>query len=350
MRQLAFLVFIVSLLVGTELFSQPPEGFRRGRRPPGSGPPRGRLQTPEAVIGVPDPARPPAADTTLGIGTVPALWEIKPSQWGDDFPDLSERDTIAPPVPAKVVRYAVYLLGHYDTNGDGVWQREEWANLPGAPQAIDIDGDGIITLDELVRHLAVYGAKRTIHRPNPVETFYQPRVVSSQFQLFKPLSAPTAAPVPDGTITVAPTEDMTAERLDTDMGEGFHEDTTYEDIVAGALPSTEKKYYTTPEALRGVPRWFPALDRNGDGQVSLAEFAPNMSPASLALFGRLDKNGDGFITPDEVRKEEPPQKEELPPVEPTPSPEPTPPAEPMPSTEPTPPAENPTPVPTPAPE
>ena len=318
MRQIFFLlgVFVVLFLVIQETVAQPPEGFRRGRRsmggPPGSGIPRGRLQTPESVIGVVDPARPPAADTTLGIGTVPALWEIKPSRLqDDDWPDLTERGTIVPPVPAKVVRYAIHLLSRYDTDGDGVLQREEWANLPGTPQAVDIDGDGIITLDELVRHFAVYGAKRTIHRPNPVETLYQPQAVSSQFQLFRPLSAPAAsAAVPEDPTTAA--EDMTEERVSADRGEEHHEDTTYEDIVAGVLPSTEKKYYTTPEALHGVPYWFLVRDRNGDGQVSLAEFAPNMTPASLALFGRLDKNGDGFITPDEVRKETPPKKEEPP--------------------------------------
>ena len=302
-------VCLMLLLIGLESMAQPPEGFRRGgrSRPPGmgGGPPQRRLQTPEAIIGIPDPPRPPGADTTLGIGTVPALWELKqPWTGNDELPSLSESDTIAPPVPAKVVRYAIHLLAQYDANGDGILQREEWANLPGSPQAIDIDGDGNIGMDELVRYLAVYGANRTIHRPNPVETFYQPRVVSSQFQLFRPLTAPPVS------VSPTPTAEGTEAPVAADMLEEHLEDTTYEDIVADLWAPATKRYYTSPEALRGVPRWFLTLDRDGDGQVSLAEFAPNMSPASLALFGRLDKNGDGFITPDEVRKGEPPKKDE----------------------------------------
>lgn len=273
---------------------------------------KNRLKSPDAIIGTTEPERPLGADTILG-GTVPALWELEPSHLeDDDLSELMERETIAPPVPGKVVRYAMHLLAHYDANGDGVLQREEWMKMPGTPQAIDLDGDGNITLDELVRYLAVYGAKRTIHRPNPIETFYQPKIVSSQLQLFRPLSSPPPKQETAEKKETPPAEDMTEAAVAADEetdDEKNIDDTTYEDIVSGTMAPTEKKYYTQPEALRGVPLWFLRLDRDGDGQVSLVEFAPNMSPASLALFGRLDKNGDGFITPDEVRKEEPPKKE-----------------------------------------
>jgi Ca2+-binding EF-hand superfamily protein len=44
------------------------------------------------------------------------------------------------------------------------------------------------------------------------------------------------------------------------------------------------------------------LDKNGVGQVSLAELAaPLFSPSMMALFKSFDKNGNGYIEPDEAR-------------------------------------------------
>jgi Ca2+-binding EF-hand superfamily protein len=172
----------------------------------------------------------------------------------------------------------------------------------GAPQAMDIDGDHEITLEELVRFMALYGQDRTIHRPQPVERYYQSRLVSSQFQLFKPVSPPPVEPIPpsDSDKTAANAEtDLTEETMESD--ETPIDDATYEEITASRQIPAIRKYDAAPETLRGVPAWFIVRDRDGDGQVSLKEFAPSLSAASLALFGRLDKNGDGFITPDEVR-------------------------------------------------
>ena len=44
-------------------------------------------------------------------------------------------------------------------------------------------------------------------------------------------------------------------------------------------------------------RTFDRLDKDGDGKLTLAEFASS----ELRLFQRLDKNGDGVLTPDEMR-------------------------------------------------
>jgi Ca2+-binding EF-hand superfamily protein len=55
---------------------------------------------------------------------------------------------------------------------------------------------------------------------------------------------------------------------------------------------------TTRQSLRrpDVPTWFYDMDRNGDGDVSLREF---LGP--IELFHKLDKDGDGLISPDEAR-------------------------------------------------
>lgn len=45
------------------------------------------------------------------------------------------------------------------------------------------------------------------------------------------------------------------------------------------------------------PAWFLALDRNGDGDVSLAEW-----PGEVAAFRKLDTDGDGLLSPEEAAK------------------------------------------------
>ena len=66
--------------------------------------------------------------------------------------------------------------------------------------------------------------------------------------------------------------------------------------------STFREYAAAPEELIGTPVWFLARDVNGDGQLSLREFAPNLTAAGVAQFGKLDLNADGLITAEEVKK------------------------------------------------
>jgi len=267
---------------------------------------RSRAVLPSGIFGAEKPNTPDAARTVLG-GTVPALWELKRGSLemdDENLPGLLERNTMAPPVPGKVIRYAARLLQHYDSNADGILQEEEWKKMPGAPQAMDIDGDREITLEELIRFTALYGQDRTIHHPQPVERYYQPRLVSSQFQLFKPVSPPPELEIPADSEKTAPNteSDLTEDIMGSD--ETPIDDATYEEIIVSRQIPAVRKYNTARESLHGVPAWFIIRDQDGDGQVSLKEFAPSLSAASLALFGRLDKNGDGFITPDEVRTPE----------------------------------------------
>ncbi len=52
-------------------------------------------------------------------------------------------------------------------------------------------------------------------------------------------------------------------------------------------------------AKLGVPSWFRDGDKNGDGQIAMAEFSGTLSESTLAEFAKFDHNGDGLITPDE---------------------------------------------------
>ncbi len=51
---------------------------------------------------------------------------------------------------------------------------------------------------------------------------------------------------------------------------------------------------------RGLPDWFMERDTDGDGQLTINEFAPDGSAAQRRLFAEYDQNGDGVITPEEV--------------------------------------------------
>jgi Ca2+-binding EF-hand superfamily protein len=61
------------------------------------------------------------------------------------------------------------------------------------------------------------------------------------------------------------------------------------------LPMVSKpKSSSAKEAARG-PKWFQAMDRNGDGFISPMEFI-----GPLELFRKLDTNGDGRISVEEA--------------------------------------------------
>ncbi len=197
--------------------------------------------------------------------------------------------------------------------------------MSGAPQSIDLNGDAQVTLEELVRHIAVYGQGRTIHRPYPAARSHRPMVGSGAFQLFKPLSAlpesATAQTASDaaatnggvvangqdrpGPVSADATGDMTAESLE--KTETITDEAAFERLAAANRAPAEKKFYRPIEELRGLPAWFILRDRDGDGQISMEEFAPSLTPAALALFGKLDKNGDGLLTTGEIRQEQPVQ-------------------------------------------
>ena len=65
------------------------------------------------------------------------------------------------------------------------------------------------------------------------------------------------------------------------------------------------RFLTPRERLpKGLPDWFREKDVNGDGQVDMAEFASEWTPALVNEFNRYDLNHDGVITPAECLKVE----------------------------------------------
>ncbi len=74
----------------------------------------------------------------------------------------------------------------------------------------------------------------------------------------------------------------------------------------GELSREELNFYLTSlqdeigDEAEGLPGWFYELDQDGDGQVSMTEFAQDWTPEKLNEFSLLDGNRDGLLTSWEV--------------------------------------------------
>lgn len=65
------------------------------------------------------------------------------------------------------------------------------------------------------------------------------------------------------------------------------------------------RFLTPKERLpQGLPDWFIQKDADGDGQISMAEFASQWTPEKAKEFEAYDLNHDGFITAAECLKVE----------------------------------------------
>jgi len=142
---------------------------------------------------------------------------------------------------------ALSNIRRYDKNGNGQLEAHEWAGQRERFKAADGNHDGTITRDEMAGWLAQYsrsqgGGSQGDHRSasaSPARSYSAGSPMSYRFR--------------------TPTERL-------------------------------------PE---GLPSWFAQRDVNGDGQVSMAEFATFWSDAKVAEFDQQDANRDGIITPGE---------------------------------------------------
>lgn len=190
------------------------------------------------------------------------------------------------PLPSKVQRYARRVIERYDLNGDGQLQAAEWRKMRGQPALADANRDGVITVDELAQWVAAYGAQRKIRVDWP----------------FPAAGPEVAAEKPPGAEATTPTD---AASPDAPLPTGSTVDAP---SPAEATPR-ETKFHLSPKRLpTGLPDWFLARDLDGDGQLTLAEFAPHASAAQQQQFIRYDLNGDGVVTPQEYLKATRPAK------------------------------------------
>lgn len=254
-------------------------------------------------------------------GTVPDFAAEKDDSYSVDTENefynqsiQNRRDDEAFPSTSLVLRrYADSVVEKYDFNKDGVLQESEWSKISGAPQAMDMNGDFVLEADEILYYLARYARDRTIFRPIPPVPPERRHLLSltDRSILIRPLSGKMNTQTPEEAEKAKENEglaDLTEKDLDamiaeTDETVGTEDDPELFGLLVEEMDESKQREYAAPlESVRGMPVWFLARDMNGDGQLSLREFAPGLSLEATAFFGRLDADSDGFITPDEVRK------------------------------------------------
>lgn len=155
---------------------------------------------------------------------------------------------------AKLLRrlkpLAKSMMAQHDKNKNGRLEKSEWKRLRGEPAKSDRNKDGELSMAELTEHLAGYGRRENSPRPNNERKRTKRRSLGNS--------------------------------------------------------SSDKKSYrfrTPHERLPpGLPIWFIENDVNGDGQLSLKEYASPVNSAKLAKFEQLDLNHDGLLVAKEYLK------------------------------------------------
>ncbi len=212
-----------------------------------------------------------------------------------------QKDSITSNVPLTLRKYSRYLIHKYDTNLDGILQQSEWKPLAGA-QNIDLNGDFQLDEDELVYYMAKYAKNRNIFRSALQSVNREPVLPSGSNIKIRPLSAkdrPTSKEQRPQTGESEKNENF-SDLLHSDSDEESVDQV--ERLLDNMSRSPSREFSVPPEQLKGLPRWFILRDSNGDGQLSLREFAPTLNTAAIAFFGRLDLNADGLVTPEEMRQ------------------------------------------------
>jgi hypothetical protein len=191
-----------------------------------------------------------------------------------DENDSESRDDEERSPRMDVSGYARDLVKQYDKNGDMMLQEDERGQLRGPAARADLNEDKTITVEEIVASLTNResaergGRSRRPEREN---------------------------------------RDGSSERSSNGNSAAAAKTRVYTSLAAGSGSATEadkrRSYRFTPatERLTGnLPSWFKSRDRNKDGQVSMSEYSRTWSERMVREFQRVDRNGDGVVTPKEA--------------------------------------------------
>jgi Ca2+-binding EF-hand superfamily protein len=210
-------------------------GGRRGGRRDGDDSTRERRDRPSDPQPAPTTAGPPTTTTTTasGFGTT-----------ASGPTDASHAEGIR--------KWAVSLIQEHDKNGNMMLEAAEQEALRRQSREADLNGDGTITLDELISHVS---------------------------------------PKPAGNSTPA-----TAKAAKSSVADAS------ESVPPTRIAAKSYRFRSAKERLPGgLPEWFARKDANGDGQVAMNEYSRFWTDRTAAEFQRYDRDNDGVISPTEAR-------------------------------------------------
>jgi len=192
-------------------------------------------------------------------------------------------------IPLKILRFASYRFSQRDTNGDGRLSPGEWPEAKDIWETVDRDKDGSVTLEEYAQWLARFGTGRRIRLQLPL---------LAQGQMFMHGITPERVSEKSVLGSSHAIEEKQAGESRTPLVPPLSGSGTQS---SSGPVRNGGKYFVPPEQLPpGLPAWFFRADRDGDGQIVVAEFIANGGPERLTEFQRWDHDGDGVITPEEV--------------------------------------------------
>jgi hypothetical protein len=195
--------------------------------------------------------------------TLPAINESTSSARSSRGSDRSSRES----GDDRTERYAKSLMERYDKNGNSILERDEWKDMRGDPERSDLNKDGRITRDELIK----------------------------RFSSFRRDSD----------------DDKNDDKNDDEgdrsgRGRGGEGDRTERrerrssDSKEAEKDAEARTTYRFTSALERLPRdarsWVEKYDKNKDGQVAMAEFTSSWTDSKVREFTGHDLNGDGVVT------------------------------------------------------
>lgn len=177
--------------------------------------------------------------------------------------------------------------------------------MQGHPELIDSDRNGVITREEFEAYVTGFASKRQLRVVFPESTvaeeppLLQPKSLASQLPPPKPTGdSPQATAPATGSAPGTPASPAPGTPADATAAAGTPAEVQPPKPVARRRDT--KFFVPTGRLPAGLPAWFYTQDKDGDGQITLAEYSNEVTASSLAEFKKFDRDGDGVVTTDEA--------------------------------------------------